>query len=353
MRSAKEQRSDAEPPPTPAAEGGVIAPGVIVAGALAFVVLLAAGTAVLRPFTDGSVDHTSELIRALVGAAVAVTAVAGVGVGVGQTLRRRGTVSGATGAASKRLWSGVMTVGLTGAALALVALITVAVGATAGIATLQVTPTHGTRGPVTAVERTTTPAGPTPVKPVELDAKPVTFPAWLTTVFAILATIAAVITLIIGFRTVRIPTVRFVGRLFHGPPSSSTVESPEFIDLQAAAESFSESAALIADDSDPRRAIIAAYARLLERLDEAGCRRRPAEAPEEHLRRSLRALNVAPASLELVVAKFLVARFSRHPLTETDRDQVGDSLRAAAAELIATNAQQAAERDHMRTSSAR
>ncbi len=39
--------------------------------------------------------------------------------------------------------------------------------------------------------------------------------------------------------------------------------------------------------------------------------------------------------MSAVVDKFLVARFSTHPVTEADRDEVRDALRAAAAQLRA------------------
>ena len=89
----------------------------------------------------------------------------------------------------------------------------------------------------------------------------------------------------------------------------------EDLDVEAAADSFDDSAGSIGDDDDPRTAIIAAYARLLDGLAEVGCARLPYEAPEEHLHRSLVALGVSPEPMSVVVDKFLVARFSTHPVT--------------------------------------
>ena len=291
--------------------------GTTAAVVAAIVVLVAAGTAVVRPFADGSVDHTSQLLRAVIGAVVALAVAAVIALAV----RRPARASALTG-------------GLAGATLALVAFTTVAVGATAGIATVEIHPNVYRSTPVTAIEQAT-PAGPPAAQPepAELPTGSLRFPEWLTAILAVVATILAALALMFGIRSIRIPTVRLLGTLFRGQPSPTTVEEPVVIDLDAAADSFEESASVIEDDSDPRRAIIAAYAHLLERLAEAGCPRRPAEAPEEHLRRSLRELDVPPAALELVVARFLVARFSRHDVTEDDRDDVRRALSNAGAQL--------------------
>ncbi len=120
------------------------------------------------------------------------------------------------------------------------------------------------------------------------------------------------------------------------PPLPMPPDDPMASNADVAA-SFAESALLVADDPDPRRAIIAAYAHLLERLAAAGFPRLPHEAPEEHLRRCLNALRIPPDSLSTVTRQFLVARFSTHPLTEQDRDQVRDALRTAG-ELLRVNA---------------
>ena len=82
-----------------------------------------------------------------------------------------------------------------------------------------------------------------------------------------------------------------------------------------------------------RAAIIAAYARLLDGLGDVGCARRSHEAPEEHLRRSLVTLGVDAEHMRLVVDKFLVARFSSHPLTHADADGVRSALREVGAQL--------------------
>jgi hypothetical protein len=98
------------------------------------------------------------------------------------------------------------------------------------------------------------------------------------------------------------------------------------IDTEAAADSLAESGRILVDDPDPRRAIVAAYGALLEGLEAAGAGRRPFEAPEEHLQRSLRELQITPEALAEVTRLFLVAKFSTHPLGEADRQQARRAL---------------------------
>ena len=112
------------------------------------------------------------------------------------------------------------------------------------------------------------------------------------------------------------------------PPPMPLLPEPA-IDEAAAADSLAESARRLLHDPDPRRAIIAAYAELLDGLAAAGAARAAHEAPEEHLQRSLRQLGIPPAPLSEVTRLFLVARFSNHPLGETDRQQALRALNDA------------------------
>jgi hypothetical protein len=97
----------------------------------------------------------------------------------------------------------------------------------------------------------------------------------------------------------------------------------------AAGVAFGASLTDLDAEADPRRAIVAAYARLLDGLDAAGFGRRPAEAPEEHLRRVLEQLNIPDAPLRTLVALFAEARFSEHALTAADKQVAIDAFRAA------------------------
>ena len=98
---------------------------------------------------------------------------------------------------------------------------------------------------------------------------------------------------------------------------------------------FDASLADLDAEPDPRRAIIAAYARLLDGLQACGLGRRPAEAPEEHLRRALATLRVPEAPLRTLVALFAEARFSQHVLTASHKAAALDAFRAARDDLAA------------------
>lgn len=94
----------------------------------------------------------------------------------------------------------------------------------------------------------------------------------------------------------------------------------------AAGAAFAASLADLEDEPDPRRAIVAAYARLLDGLEAAGFGRRPSEAPEEHLRRVLEQLHLPDGPLRTVVALFAEARFSEHPLTAVHKRTAIDAF---------------------------
>lgn len=89
---------------------------------------------------------------------------------------------------------------------------------------------------------------------------------------------------------------------------------------------FERSIADLDDDSDPRAAIIAAYARLLDAFAQRGLAREPAETPVEHLRRGLAALPIRPEPAARVTALFLEARFSTHPMGRAERDEARAAL---------------------------
>ena len=86
-------------------------------------------------------------------------------------------------------------------------------------------------------------------------------------------------------------------------------------------------------DPDPRRAIIAAYARLLAVLDSAGQARLAHEGPREHLARALEHVRVRPSAVTTVVGLFEIARFSSHPLTDEHRSEALAALDDARADL--------------------
>jgi hypothetical protein len=86
-------------------------------------------------------------------------------------------------------------------------------------------------------------------------------------------------------------------------------------------------------EPDPRRAIVAAYARMLAVLGRLGVRRRAAEAPLEYLRRLLGALEGDPEPVRRLTDLFELAEFSRQPVTEALRDEAIGALEAVRARL--------------------
>ncbi len=87
-------------------------------------------------------------------------------------------------------------------------------------------------------------------------------------------------------------------------------------------------------DSDPRTAIIGAYAQLLEELAASGAPRHDYEGPKEHLRRILANLHVRPAPMQRLIGLFEVARFSTRTVTDADRDEALLALETIADELV-------------------
>lgn len=106
-------------------------------------------------------------------------------------------------------------------------------------------------------------------------------------------------------------------------------------------------------ESDPRRAVIAAYARLERVLAAHGIARRAAETPEEYLARILAALAIDPKAVRRLTDLFSRAKFSQHAVDVGMKEEaiealehVRDELREAAAardqtpqaELVTTEA---------------
>ena len=79
-------------------------------------------------------------------------------------------------------------------------------------------------------------------------------------------------------------------------------------------------------ETDPARAVIAAYARLERILAAHGLPRRPAEAPQEYVGRILRELEVGTRAVERLTALYVRAKFSQH--------EVGTAMKADAIEAL-------------------
>lgn len=88
-------------------------------------------------------------------------------------------------------------------------------------------------------------------------------------------------------------------------------------------------------EPDPRRAVIAAYARMERVLAAQGIPRRPFEAPLEYLARVLLDLQASSHSVRRLTSLFERARFSEHDIDFAMKDEAIEALEALQAELAA------------------
>ena len=79
-------------------------------------------------------------------------------------------------------------------------------------------------------------------------------------------------------------------------------------------------------ETDPRRAVIAAYATMERLLARAGSPRRAADAPTEHLARSLVLLGASQEAARRLTDLFQKARFSHHAIDEPVRQAAFEAL---------------------------
>jgi hypothetical protein len=105
-------------------------------------------------------------------------------------------------------------------------------------------------------------------------------------------------------------------------------------------------------ETDPRKAVIGAYARMERTLGAYGLPRLPAEAPDEYLKRIFADLEVSRRSVSRLTALFSWAKFSGHDVAPEMKDEaiaaleaVGNELRAA--EMLA-DARRIATTDELR-----
>lgn len=88
-------------------------------------------------------------------------------------------------------------------------------------------------------------------------------------------------------------------------------------------------------ESDPRRAVIAAYARMEQGMAAAGLGRRASDTPLEYLERVLGSLDAGRPSVRALTALFERAKFSRAAVRAADRDEAVAALVAIRADLQA------------------
>jgi Domain of unknown function (DUF4129) len=95
-------------------------------------------------------------------------------------------------------------------------------------------------------------------------------------------------------------------------------------------------------ESDPRRAVIAAYARMERSLAAHGLPRRGSEAPHEYLARVLGELSAGRLPASRLTASFERARFSPHEIDAGMKADAIDAIESLQADLAAAEAEAAA-----------
>lgn len=95
-------------------------------------------------------------------------------------------------------------------------------------------------------------------------------------------------------------------------------------------------------ETDPRRAVIAAYARMERVLARHGIPRRRFEAPHEYLARVLADLTHGGTAAARLTTLFERARFSTHPIPAATKDEAIAAVEDLQAELAAVEAARAA-----------
>jgi len=101
-------------------------------------------------------------------------------------------------------------------------------------------------------------------------------------------------------------------------------------------------------EPDPRRAVIAAYARLERVLASHRLPRRPAEAPLEYLERILAEASVSPAAARALTRLFERAKFSQHAVGAEMKEQAIAALETVRDDLLAAQALAEQEREAAR-----
>ena len=106
----------------------------------------------------------------------------------------------------------------------------------------------------------------------------------------------------------------------------------------AVAQAVDESLDDLRAEPDPRRAVIAAYARLERVLAAHGLPRKPAEAPMEYLGRMLAELSVSDRAARALTDLFERAKFSQHAVGAEMKDEAIDALQTVRNDLLAATA---------------
>ncbi len=166
---------------------------------------------------------------------------------------------------------------------------------------------------------------PVPPGPGELPAPREPEFAWLPT------------SIIVGLVIVAIVAYVIAGRRAARP-----LDADEELAAQLAA-ALDESLDALRAEPDPRRAVIAAYARLELVLAANELARREAETPNEYLARILDDLDVERRSVERLTGLFTEAKFSSHAVDAAMKEEAIDALSTVRDELRARREAERAE----------
>ena len=107
---------------------------------------------------------------------------------------------------------------------------------------------------------------------------------------------------------------------------------------EAVAQAVDESLDDLRSEPDPRRAVIAAYARLERVLTASGLPRKPSEAPLEYLGRMLAALSVGEKAARRLTDLFEMAKFSQHAVGTEMKEEAISALETVRDDLLAARA---------------
>jgi Domain of unknown function (DUF4129) len=170
-------------------------------------------------------------------------------------------------------------------------------------------------------------AVPPPSPPIAAEDSEV--PDWL--LWALAAAVVAVILAI----TVRLPGKgKGSGGVTEGE-EEEVEEDGEEEEAEAARRAVEAALEPLRDPTDPRSAVIAAYARMESALAERRLGRRAPEAPREYLARVLSESGVPERSLTTLTTMFEEARFSLHPIPDSAPRRALGELENARAALAA------------------
>jgi hypothetical protein len=106
----------------------------------------------------------------------------------------------------------------------------------------------------------------------------------------------------------------------------------------AVAQAVDESLDDLRAEPDPRRAVIAAYARLERVLAAHGLPRKPSEAPLEYLGRMLTELSVSDRAARVLTELFERAKFSQHAVGSEMKEEAIEALQTVRDDLLAAQA---------------